>query len=456
MGTFSAIKNKNQSAKDMNFTIQYMLDKAKTFHNGVYLNSGVNCSVPTVFFEMMTTKNRYRKPDKRMFYQFVQSFPSDTKLSAQQVHSIGLAFAQKQFPQFEVLVSTHCNTKNLHNHILVNSVSYETGKKLHQNHDNLLEHRQVNDEICLRFGEQILKPYIKGQKNKSIKTREYRSALKGNSWKMQMSNTIDDCMKFAQSKEHFIYLMASEGYTMTWTDSRKNITFINNKGNKSRDNSLHEDKYLKENLENEFRIRESFFGRIKTAKPSTDDSHTADTNCNEQKLDYRKSSDTDGIYQQRYQQPSNYTQDNFGYGATSRSFEQDDFNTKTSKQLVDSERFTEDIHTTDGTENNVTTGWETERETLFYGKIQTAKTDATKPKLELGSNADNLGVGDIVATTIGIATATDVILNDVTVTPKKVYITDKKALAKTKQRKIAHGHKADDHEEEQNFEITMY
>ncbi len=456
MGTFSAIKNKNQSAKDMNFTIQYMLDKTKTFYNGVYLNSGVNCSVPTVFYEMMTTKNRYRKADNRMFYQFVQSFPSDTKLTAQQVHSTGLEFAQKQFPQFEVLVSTHCNTKNLHNHILVNSVSYETGKKLHQNHDNLLEHRQVNDEICLRFGEQILKPYIKGQKNKSIKTREYRSALKGNSWKMQMSNTIDDCMKFAQSKEHFIYLMASEGYTMTWTDSRKNITFINNKGNKSRDNSLHEDKYLKENLENEFRIRESFFGRIKTAKSPTDDSDTTETNFNKRNLDYRKPSDTDGIYQQRYQQPSNHTRDNFGYGATARSFKQNDFNEKSTKQLADIERFTENIHTTDGTENDVRTGWESERETLFYGEIQTAKTEIASNRMLTDVVTNNSNAIALVGDIIKLGSSVEQLTNDVPVAPKKVYTTDKKVLAKTKQKKIAQGHKADDHEEQQNFEMKMH
>ena len=168
----------------MSFTIQYMVDIKKTFHDGIYLNSGINCSVASAHFEMMTTKNRYRKADKRMFYQFVQSFPSDTKLTPNEVHQIGLEFAQKQFPQFEVLVSTHCNTKNIHNHILVNSVSFKNGKKLHQNHDNLLQHRQINDEICLEFGEQPLPTYVKGQKNKSMKTREYRSAIKGQSWKM--------------------------------------------------------------------------------------------------------------------------------------------------------------------------------------------------------------------------------------------------------------------------------
>ena len=54
-----------------------------------------------------------------------------------------------------------------------------------------------------------------------MSSSEYRSAMKGQSWKVQMMNTIDDCMKFAKSKAHFIYLMESEGYKVTWTENRK-------------------------------------------------------------------------------------------------------------------------------------------------------------------------------------------------------------------------------------------
>ena len=88
-----------------------------------------------------------------------------------------------------------------------------------------------------------------------MSTREYRSAAKGESWKFRLMNTIDQCMRYAASKEEFISLMESEGYQVRWTDSRKNITYSTPKGMKCRDDRLHEEKYTKEVMEHEFRIR---------------------------------------------------------------------------------------------------------------------------------------------------------------------------------------------------------
>ncbi len=99
-------------------------------------------------------------------------------------------------------------------------------------------------------------------------TREYRSAAKGESWKFRLMNTIDQCMKYAETKEEFISLMESEGYQVRWTDSRKNITYTTPEGMKCRDDRLHETKYTKEVMEREFRIRaEIISGGIETAEP---------------------------------------------------------------------------------------------------------------------------------------------------------------------------------------------
>lgn len=79
-------------------------------------------------------------------------------LTPQQVNAIGVEFAQRQFPDFEVVVATHLDTNHLHNHLVVNSVSCKDGKKLHQNAADLQRHRQVNDEICMAHGLQVLEP----------------------------------------------------------------------------------------------------------------------------------------------------------------------------------------------------------------------------------------------------------------------------------------------------------
>ncbi|MBM6887521.1 relaxase/mobilization nuclease domain-containing protein [Pseudoflavonifractor phocaeensis] len=158
---------------------------------------------------------------------------------------MGLELAQREFPNFEVLVATHVDTEHLHNHLVVNSVSFQDGKKLHQSAADLQAHRMANDKICVAHGLEILPPPQKQVKQKRMGTREYRSAAKGESWKFRLINTIDQCMRCAASKEEFISLMESEGYQVRWTDSRKNITYTTPKGMKCRDDRLHEEKYTK-------------------------------------------------------------------------------------------------------------------------------------------------------------------------------------------------------------------
>ena len=68
-------------------------------------------------------------------------------------------------------------------------------------------------------------------------------------------NTIDECMKYAADKDAFVSLMASEGYQVRWENNRKYITYTTPDGLKCRDNKLHEEKYCKEDMEHEFRIR---------------------------------------------------------------------------------------------------------------------------------------------------------------------------------------------------------
>jgi hypothetical protein len=95
-----------------------------------------------------------------------------------------------------------------------------------------------------------------------MSAREYRSADKGQSWKLQLAIAIDEAMKFAVSKEHFISLMENEGYEVKWTDTRKSITYTTPNGMRCRDNKLHEEKYLKEVMENEFYNRKKIYGRF--------------------------------------------------------------------------------------------------------------------------------------------------------------------------------------------------
>ena len=267
MATFTAIKNRGGGRGALGGVLRYTQQEEKTLWEGRRLATGWNCTAQSVLSEMQLTKERYRKTDGRQYYHFVQSFSETDDLTPQEAHTIGLELAQREFPNFEVLVATHIDTGHLHSHLIVNSVSFRNGRKLHQSAADLQAHRLASDEICLAHGLDILPPPQKQVKQKRMGSREYRSAAKGESWKLRLMDTIDQCMRFAASKEEFISLMESEGYQVRWTDSRKNITYTTSNGMKCRDDRLHETKYTKEVMEHEFRIRaEIISGGIETAE----------------------------------------------------------------------------------------------------------------------------------------------------------------------------------------------
>lgn len=204
-----------------------------------------------------------------MYFHFVQSFHPDENITPQEAHAAALELA-RQWSDHEVIVATHSDASHIHSHFIVNSVSFKNGKKLHFEKDDLTQLRKVSDEICARHGFSICTPT--GNQTSGIKQAEYRTAMKGESWKVSLAIQIDECMKYAVNKNQFIELMRSEGYLVKWTDTRANITYTDPDGHRCRDFRLHDKKYLKENMEYEFNIREAEY----TAHYGRNESYAAD------------------------------------------------------------------------------------------------------------------------------------------------------------------------------------
>ena len=257
MAVFTAVRNKKQTAGAMAGVMKYVTQEKKTLLGDLWLVTGHNCVAQSSYLEMMTTKRRFQKTDGRQFYHFVQSFSAEDKLIPQEVNAIGVELAQKQFPDFEVLVATHMDSGHLHNHLVVNSVSYQDGRKLHQNADDLQRHRQVNDQICMAHGLRVLEPPKKHTRKKQMRPGEYQAGLRGDSWKLDLIQAINEALEYAEDRESFIENMEYEGYQVTWTDNRKYITFTCPNGRKCRDISLHDETFLKENLEKLFAYRQA-------------------------------------------------------------------------------------------------------------------------------------------------------------------------------------------------------
>lgn len=265
---------KSQTSDGLFFVLRYtMQDKKTVTEDGVKFVSGVNCTPQSAYTEFNNTKKLFGKTEGRQYYHFVQSFSVDENISPETAHEIALRFAEEteKFSGFEIVVSTHCDRDHIHSHFVMNSVNSETGKKFHISENEVEMLMQVSDNICREYGLSIVNPKPSSERVKPMSDREYRSAEKGESWKIQLEAVISNAMQTAASKEHFIMLMEAEGYGVKWTDARKNITYTTPDGKLCRDSKLHLQKFLKESMEYEFKIRQEICRRINFAGTETVD-----------------------------------------------------------------------------------------------------------------------------------------------------------------------------------------
>lgn len=277
MAVVKSIPEKNQTPSAQKGVLDYCMQPSKTFDEDEQLAyiSGYNC-IPELENEsfLATQKIFGHEPDGVRFYHFVQSFKIGENISPQEANEIGMELA-KIFENREVIVATHIDKDHLHNHIVVCSYDLESGLKLHYNQFFLSDLRQKSDEICQAHGLNVLKKYNPNIKSQRLGPKEYRAAMNGNSWKMALRVAIDFCMTRATNKDEFQREMKKLGYDMVWTPKRKYITYIcptqNGKECRVRDIKLNDEKYLKENMEHEFRIRTELYGQAQGEEYTADD-----------------------------------------------------------------------------------------------------------------------------------------------------------------------------------------
>ena len=121
MAIIEAISSKANLKK----IIKYVTQDKKT---NINLVTGKDCLAESCLEEMLYTKNLYHKNSGRQYIHIIQSFATTDNLSAEQVHNIGIKLAEK-FNGFQVLVATHIDKEHLHNHLIINSVSFENGDR---------------------------------------------------------------------------------------------------------------------------------------------------------------------------------------------------------------------------------------------------------------------------------------------------------------------------------------
>lgn len=454
MATVNFIKYKKQSAGALSGVTQYVSQDEKTLdENDRQLVSGQNCTPQLADREFQATRSAHRKDSPVWFYHYVQSFSPDEVITGEQAHQLAKEFAAKAWPDSEVLIATHLDAEHIHSHFVVNAVCWESGKMLRQGPNTLHSLRQLSDELCLAHGFSVL-PQERKNQTQGMGTREYRSAAKGQSWKFRLMNDIDQCMRYAATKDEFLSLMESEGYQVRWTDSRKNITYTTPEGMKCRDDRLHEEKYTKEVMEREFRIRaEIISGGVETAesgvglfRASCIAGHSHETGLGGS-ADRRQRPVPPGEHQQRpagapggQRRPTGGPAS--GVGPTGGAAPHPGPTGGAGGGCGPNERGAE-------------TGWEKER--AFYFTAQSGdgalRTDLAGPDFA-GNYGGDGGLADNLVR-LGRALERGADADPVKDGTTMHQYSDRKTLRKEMRKKIAMGYKEDDHEEEQRWEQSM-
>ena len=431
---FVNYKRGTQSRAAMRGVMLYVMQEKKTAWEGGPLVGGINCQPQSVYDDFLNTKLLYHKDGGVMFYHMVQSFPKGEMIDPRQAHEAARRLAE-YFDGCEVLVCTHIDREHIHSHCVINSVNFETGKKLHMAKEQLQELMRRNDMICQEMGLPVFDAPT--QQARGMSGAEYHTALKGQSWKLRLMNTIDACMKYAADKDAFVSLMESEGYAVRWERGRKYITYTTPDGMRCRDNKLHEEKYCKEAMEHEFRIRaEMVSARTQAAQHPAGSTSDADTTSRSVSLENRL-----GANDERS-------------GCTVAPCESADGSVGAHQQAdvaashTDADGRAAESGEASGADER--TGWETEREAFFSARHQATQTAAATPGWShMGGSAD--GDGGVASALVGLGHRLEQLQPAEPVIPARHY-TDRKALQKEREKKIALGHKADDHEDEVSYD----
>ncbi|MBQ8901746.1 MAG: relaxase/mobilization nuclease domain-containing protein [Bacilli bacterium] len=222
-------KNGDYKLKDLKSAISYACNNDKT-ENSFYV-TGINCNQNSAYEEMMLTKKTFDKTDGILAFHGYQSFVKD-EATPELAHEIGIKLAEELWgDSYEVLVTTHLNSNNIHNHFVVNSVSFINGNKYRNTIANYAEMRRINDELCKEYNLNVLeeKPTLRTHIDYSIyknvtdeKIRNYYTMAK---------NDIDNVIKVAKSYKDFERLMYKMDYYLYYRSNKLSIRNKNYKRN---------------------------------------------------------------------------------------------------------------------------------------------------------------------------------------------------------------------------------
>lgn len=199
---------------DLKKTLHYASQEKKTVSKDerFCFVTGVGCNADKVYEEMCSVKERFGKPGGNVSYHAYQSF-SPGEVTPEQCHEIGIKLARRLWGKnYQVLVATHLDKGHLHNHFVINSVSYVNGKKFNDNRKAYFDMRDASDKLCKEYELSVIKN-PKGKTPRSL----YFAEKNGEPTKYNlMREAIDAAIKISNNRRDFEMALRDMGYF--WSD----------------------------------------------------------------------------------------------------------------------------------------------------------------------------------------------------------------------------------------------
>jgi len=222
--------------ENINKDVYYSLHTFKEYEDMNFITeeqsfvSGINCTPETAYEDMMLTKERFNKKDGILAFHSFQSF-KENEVSPEVAHEIGVKLAQEMWgDRFEVIVSTHTNTKITHNHFVINSVSFKDGKRYYDKRETYAELRHLSDSVCREYGISALEE--KACKKSKINYSNYLDKhIKRDNYYTLTKKDIDFAIGQAYNLPDFENILRKLNYDITYRGNKISVRKKNYKKN---------------------------------------------------------------------------------------------------------------------------------------------------------------------------------------------------------------------------------
>ena len=203
-------KTKTTKPGSLEEAVDYALNRDKT--ESVCFETGLSCLCETAFADMRANNLRWHKTGGVQGYHLVQSF-AEGEVTPELAHQIGVELADQLLDgRYQAVVTTHLNTRHIHNHIVWCAVALDNGRKYHSNaRSYYTEVRAKSDALCRQYGLSVIEtPESERGKRQYAKWQAETGGQP--TWRTAIRMDIDEVVSMALTWRQFLTILEQKGY----------------------------------------------------------------------------------------------------------------------------------------------------------------------------------------------------------------------------------------------------